>query len=57
MRLAKVTEFTKAEGTYFKADLEIIFKNLVKNHDSMSSIDIYDFFTAVEKLSIKMYKD
>jgi hypothetical protein len=23
----------------------------------MSSIDMYDFFTAIEKLSIKLYKD
>jgi len=57
LRLAKITEFSKAEGTYFKADLEMLFKSLIKQHDSVSSIDIYDFFTAIEKLSAKLFKD
>lgn len=52
-----MAEFTKVEGTYFKADLELTFKNLIKQHDGVSTIDIYDFFSAVEKLCTKLYKE
>ena len=48
-------EFGKV-GSYFKADIEIVFKNLQRKYDS-NYLDIYGFFEAVEKLTQKMYKD
>jgi len=48
-RFHKVPEFGKA-GSYFKADLEIVFKNLQRKHDC-NYIDIYGLFEAIEVLS------
>jgi hypothetical protein len=50
-----VPEFGKL-GSYFKADLEIVFKNLQRKFDC-TYIDIYAFFEAVEVLAQKVYKD
>ena len=54
-RFHKVPEFGKV-GSYFKADIEIVFKNLQRKYDS-NYIDIYGFFEAIEVLSQKVYKD
>mgnify|MGYP001282011829 FL=1 len=48
-RFHKVPEFNKI-GNYFKADIEIVFKNLQRKHDC-NCIDIYGFFEAIEVLS------
>lgn len=48
-------EFGKV-GSFFKADLEITFKNLQKKYDT-NFIDLYAFFEAIEVLSQKLYKD
>ena len=48
-------EFGKV-GSYFKADLEIVFKNLQRKHDC-NYLDIYALFEAIEVLSQKVYKD
>ena len=42
-------EFGKV-GSYFKADLEIVFKNLQRKHDC-NYLDIYGLFEAIEVLS------
>jgi hypothetical protein len=44
-----VPEYSKA-GSYFKADIEIVFKNLQRKHDC-THLDIYAFFEAIEVLS------
>ena len=54
-RLNKVPEFGK-QGSFFKADLEIVFKNLQRKYECVY-LDIYAFFEAIEKLSEKVYKD
>ena len=54
-RFHKVPEFSKV-GSYFKADLEIAFKNMQRKYDS-PSLDIYSFFETVETLAQKIYKD
>ena len=46
MKLAKVPEFTKS-GTYFKAELELLYKKLCYKNDC-TSLDIYCFFEAIE---------
>ena len=51
----KVPAFSKI-GSYFKADIEIVFKNLQRKHDC-NFLDLYAFFEAVETLSQKIYKD
>lgn len=55
-RLYKVPEFGKL-GSYFKADLEIVFKQLLIKHDLQhNSLDLYSFFEAIEILTSKIYK-
>ena len=54
-RFYKVPEFNKV-GSYFKADLEIAFKNMQRKYDS-PAIDIYSFFETVEILAQKIYKE
>jgi len=53
-RFYKVPEFGKI-GSFFKADLEMVFKNLQRKYDS-TYLDIYAFFEAIEILSGKVYK-
>lgn len=55
LRITKVPEFAK-EGSYFKADLEILYKAMLKKYDT-TAIDIYAFFEAMEKICVKLYKD
>jgi hypothetical protein len=54
-RLTKVPSFSKL-GSYFKADLEMVFKSLQKKYE-VQFLDIYGFFDAIEILSAKIYKD
>ena len=49
MRLYKIPDFSKV-GSYFKADLEIVFKKLQAKHDC-TALDIYGFFDSIEILS------
>lgn len=49
-------EFSKL-GSYFKADLEIVFKQLLVKYDLQHNcIDLYSFFEAIEILTQKIYK-
>ena len=49
-------EFSKL-GSYFKADLEIVFKQLLLKYDLQHNcIDLYGFFEAIETLTQKIYK-
>ena len=41
---------------FFKADLDICFKNMQRKYDT-PSLDLYAFFDAVEALAAKIYKD
>jgi len=54
-RLARVPEFTRM-NQFFKADLEICFKNMQRKHDCQA-LSLDGFFDAVEYLSKKVYKD
>ena len=45
----------KKLGSFFKADLEIVFKNMQRKHEC-TSLEIYSFFEAIEILSQKLYK-
>lgn len=54
-RFHKVPEFGKT-GSYFKADLELVFKNLQKKYESVC-LDLYAFFDACELLAQKIYKE
>ena len=49
-------EFGKTGGSYFKADLELVFKNLQKKYECVC-LDIYAFFDACEILAQKIYKE
>ena len=56
-RLYKVPEFSKL-GSYFKADLEIVFKQLLVKYDLQhNALDLYAFFDAIEILTTKIYKN
>lgn len=56
-RLHKVPEFGKL-GSYFKADLELVFKNMIIKYDLKNNhIDLYGFFEAIEILASKIYKE
>ena len=53
-RLARVPGFGKA-NQFFKADLEISFKNMTRKYEC-TSLDIFAFFEAIEHLSQKIFK-
>jgi len=54
-KLARVPEFARA-NQFFKADLDICFKNMQRKHDC-AALDLHGFFDAIEYLSKKIYKD
>ena len=54
-RLSRVPGFAKA-NQFFKADLDICFKNQQRKYDAQS-LDLYAFFDAIESLCMKIYKD
>ena len=54
-KLARVPEFARV-NQFFKADLDICFKNMQRKHDCVA-LDLHAFFDAIEYLSKKIYKD
>lgn len=54
-RLARVPEFARV-NQFFKADLDICFKNMQRKYDCQG-LDLHAFFDAIESLSKKIYKD
>ena len=54
-RLSRVPDFAKV-NQFFKADLDICFKNMARKHDTQA-LDLHAFFDAIEQLSQKIYKD
>ena len=54
-KLARVPGFSKV-NQFFKADLDICFKNAQRRHE-MAALDIHAFFEAIENLAAKIYKD
>jgi len=53
-RFSRVPELAKV-GQFFKADLDIVFKNMQRKYDSQT-LDIHGFFNAVEILVPKVFK-
>jgi hypothetical protein len=53
-KFSRVPAFAKV-GQSFKADLEIVFKNMQRKYDCQS-LDLYSFFNAIEHLVPKIYK-
>ena len=43
-------------GSFFKVDIELVFKTLQRKHDQ-NYLDMFAFFEAIEILSQKVYKD
>lgn len=54
-KLSRVPEFGKV-NQFFKADLDICFKNMQRKHDCVA-LDLHAFFDAIEYVSQKIYKD
>lgn len=54
-KLARISEFTRA-NQFFKADLDICYKNMQRKYNS-ASLDLDAFFDAIEYLSKKIFKD
>jgi hypothetical protein len=50
-----VPEFCSV-GSFFKADIEIVFKNLQRKYD-LICLDLYSFFESIEILCQKVYKN
>jgi len=53
-RFSRVPELAKV-GQFFKADLDIVFKNMQRKYDTQS-LDIHGFFNAIEILVPKVFK-
>jgi hypothetical protein len=50
-----VQAFYKSGNNIIKADFDILYKNILRKHDS-STMDFYAFLDAVESLANRVYK-